>query len=98
MSRTNKSRFQVPVILARSIKSRTIGQVCFCMAMMLCLQARTSESIAGMAPESPRERVSFNAGWRFQKGDPAGSEGQLAYEKIRNWVTATGNQFALSPD
>jgi beta-galactosidase len=51
-----------------------------------------------MAPESPRERVSFNAGWRFQKGDPAGSEGQLAYEKIRNWVTATGNQFALSPD
>ena len=23
------------------------------------------------APDMPRERVSFNADWRFQKGDPA---------------------------
>jgi beta-galactosidase len=51
-----------------------------------------------VAPESPRERISLDAGWRFQKGDPAGAEGQLAYQKIKNWVTATGNEFALGPD
>ena len=40
-----------------------------------------------------RERLSFNADWRFQKGDPAGTEGQLAYDKVKPWVIATGNEF-----
>src|SRR5260370_718898 len=42
-----------------------------------------------------RERLSFNADWRFQKDDPPGVEGKLAYEKVKNWVTATGNEFAI---
>ena len=45
---------------------------------------------------SPRERISFNADWRFQKGDPPGTESRLAYEKIKDWATATGNEFVLS--
>lgn len=40
-----------------------------------------------------RERLSINEGWRFQKNDPPGSEGMLAYEKIKDWVTITGNEF-----
>src|SRR2546430_2240902 len=43
-----------------------------------------------------RERISLNADWRFQKGDPTGTEGRLAYEKIKDWATATGNEFVLS--
>jgi beta-galactosidase len=43
-----------------------------------------------------RERISLNADWRFQKSDPAGTEGRLAYEKIKDWLTATGNEFVLS--
>src|SRR5437660_3954861 len=42
---------------------------------------------------SMRERLSMNSGWRFQKNDPPGSEGVLSYEKIKDWVTATGNEF-----
>src|SRR5437016_3978944 len=42
-----------------------------------------------------RERLSFNADWRFQKDDPPGTEGQLAYEKIKDGVRATGNEFAI---
>jgi beta-galactosidase len=42
-----------------------------------------------------RERLSFNADWRFKKDDPTGTEGRLAYEKIKNWVTHTGNEFAI---
>ena len=40
-----------------------------------------------------RERESFNADWRFQKDDPAGTEGGLSYEKIKSAVMATGNEF-----
>jgi beta-galactosidase len=46
-----------------------------------------------LAASSPRERVSFNAGWRFQKGDPAGVGDQLAYAKIKPWILATGNDL-----
>src|SRR5918911_3497058 len=44
-----------------------------------------------------RERISLNADWRFQKGDPAGAEGQLIYGKIKDWIMATGNEFVLNP-
>src|SRR6266498_1574380 len=43
-----------------------------------------------------RERLSFN--WRFKKDDPAGTEGRLSYEKIKDRVTATGNEFATHPE
>src|SRR5258706_4853215 len=47
---------------------------------------------------SARERLSFNADWRFQKDDPRGTDGQMSYEKIKSWVTATGNEFAIDGD
>src|SRR3954470_14607367 len=48
---------------------------------------------AAAAQVLPRSRVSFNAGWRFQKDDPPGAEGRLSYEKIKSDVTATGGDF-----
>ena len=45
---------------------------------------------------SPRERTSFNAGWRFQKNDPPGAEGVLAYDRIKESVKATGSEFLAS--
>lgn len=45
------------------------------------------------AAEPVRERISLNADWRFQKGDPAGAEGKLAYEKIKAWINATGHEL-----
>lgn len=45
---------------------------------------------------SPRERLLFNESWRFQKGDLTGAEGILAYEKIKDWVRASGNEFVLT--
>src|SRR6516225_1775048 len=82
----------------QTIASRNTGKAGLCLVLLLGVAGRTSESNAEMAAGSPRERLSFNADWRFQKGDPAGAEGQLAYPNIKNWVTATGNEFALSPD
>lgn len=45
-----------------------------------------------------RERLSFNENWLFQKDDPKGAEGVLHYEKIKDWVRATGNEFVLTSD
>jgi beta-galactosidase len=45
-----------------------------------------------------RERSSFNADWRFKKDDPAGTDGLLSYEKIKDWVNATGNDFVAQPE
>ncbi|MEP6901228.1 MAG: beta-galactosidase GalB [Actinomycetota bacterium] len=46
----------------------------------------------------PRERSSFNENWRFQKDDPKDAEGALIYEKIKDWVRVTGNEFVLTAD
>ena len=48
---------------------------------------------AACAEESPRERVSFNMDWRFQKDDPAGLGDRLSYAKIKSWVVATGGDL-----
>ncbi len=45
-----------------------------------------------------RERVSFNADWRFAKGDPNGAAGRLSYGNIREWVLPTGVSFTKDPN
>jgi beta-galactosidase len=57
-------------------------------ALIICLSA--------FATFAQRERVSFNENWRFQKDDPQGAEGVLAYPNIKDWVRATGNEYVLT--
>ena len=45
-----------------------------------------------------RERLSLNADWRFKKDDPSGSEELLSYQKIKDWVNATGNEFVAQAE
>ncbi|MEQ1603278.1 MAG: beta-galactosidase GalB [Pyrinomonadaceae bacterium] len=45
------------------------------------------------AQDPKARRVSFNENWRFQKNDPAGTESDLAWPKIKEWFDATGNEF-----
>jgi len=83
--------------LCHTFIGTNIAKGLLCLALLGCLQARTSHATAA-GTEPSRERISFNTGWRFQKNDPPGAEGQLAYQKIKNWVIATGNEFALGAD
>jgi beta-galactosidase len=46
---------------------------------------------------SPRERILLDNAWRFTKGDPADAAGKLGYPAIKDWVTATGNEFSKTP-
>jgi beta-galactosidase len=45
-------------------------------------------------PAASRERISFNDNWRFTKEDPADAGARLGYASIKDWVTATGAEFA----
>ncbi len=40
-------------------------------------------------------RQSFNDGWRFTGNDPAGSEKVLTWDKVKDWVGATGNEYVI---
>lgn len=46
---------------------------------------------------SPRERVSLNSGWRFQKEDAADVKGQLDYNIIKPWLLPSRNAFIKDP-
>jgi len=61
-------------------------------AMLIAVPARARA--AGTL--SRRERISFNADWRFIKGDPVGSEGKLSYETLKPWLLATGAELSLN--
>jgi beta-galactosidase len=69
-------------------------RVWFWFVVAIC--ALLSAEAYAAEPVPARERLSFNAAWRFQKDDPAGAEGQLAYEKIKDWIKASGNEFVLN--
>jgi beta-galactosidase len=43
---------------------------------------------------SDNRRISFNADWRFIKDRPEGTRRSAASINTRNWVEATGNEFA----
>lgn len=63
--------------------------ICFWLSITLSIAV----PVASGQRTSVRERVSMNAGWRFQKDDPPGTEGTLSYEKTKDAVRVTGNQF-----
>jgi beta-galactosidase len=65
------------------------------LAGMLPLALLPSATFAATVA-SPRERISFNADWRFAKDDPAESAGKLNYETLKPWLVAGGTEFSLN--
>src|SRR5215469_9425411 len=70
---------------------RTFGP--FLVAVFILL---SSHSAIATEPE-PRDTVLFNAGWRFQSGDPDGPRDSLDYAHLRSWLLPSGDA-CLSPD
>jgi beta-galactosidase len=46
--------------------------------------------------DSPRERISLDANWRFIKGDAPEGGTNLNYSAIRAWILPTGNPFSTN--
>lgn len=53
-------------------------------------------SCAATFAQSPRERTSFNADWRFSKGDPSNAADALGYDTLKPWLLATSAEFLHS--
>ena len=46
------------------------------------------------AQRPPRERISIDDGWRFQRNDPSGDRDvRLSYDSLKPWILPTGNSF-----
>ena len=67
----------------------------FLIAMVTVFLVSVSSNIFA---QSPRQRTSFNENWKFIKNDPKDAEGILVYEKIKDWVRGTGNEYVLTSD
>ncbi|MFI5337829.1 MAG: glycoside hydrolase family 2 TIM barrel-domain containing protein, partial [Opitutales bacterium] len=52
----------------------------------LALATSLAQSPAPTAAPAARERISFNAGWRFSQGDPDWIGPQIDYPVVRTWV------------
>ena len=65
-------------------------------AALLLGSAMGAFAASSPAPAPVRERVSFNSGWLFTKGDPEGKTNVLSYANIKDWVKATGNAFTTN--
>lgn len=64
---------------------------CLC-ALLLPVAALPAQDAP--APASLRQRTNFDADWRFQKGDPAGSpSAQVSYARIKGAVIASSAAF-----
>jgi beta-galactosidase len=48
------------------------------------------------AAESPRERTSFDDGWRFTKGDPDDAANLLSYAQIKEWLLPTSAELTTN--
>src|ERR1051325_5618540 len=70
---------------------------CSCLAkwicIVLCVLCSVPKETIRAHPLAIRERISFNDGWLFIRNDPPGVNDSLSYQKIKDWVLPTGNDF-----
>ncbi len=59
----------------------------------LCLTASLLATAPLRGAGAPRERESFDAGWRFMRGDPADAGHRLTYQNLKPWIMATGTDL-----
>jgi beta-galactosidase len=81
----------VPQFLAagrNQIKAGLLGGLVFL--------AMSSPGAEVAQPAAQRERVLFNADWRFIKNDPAGTTNDLSYTNIKAWFMTSGSEFSTN--
>ena len=49
--------------------------------------------LASAAAAEPRERVSLDAGWRFERGDAPDAGGRLSYDALKPWILPAGDDL-----
>lgn len=55
--------------------------------------AEAQDAPQGSPQDAPRERLPFDADWRFHHGDPGGIGDKLTCAKICDFILPSGNEF-----
>ncbi|WP_415911002.1 sugar-binding domain-containing protein [Oleiharenicola sp. Vm1] len=63
------------------------------MKFIRCLLFAAFAATGAAATEPPRERLPFNDGWKFTRGDHPDTGNALDYERVRLWVLPTGDEL-----
>ncbi len=63
--------------------------------VVLALVGASPGAIRAANTDAAVERFSFNSGWRFIQGDPAGAEGKLDYATLKPWLIAGGAELSV---
>jgi len=63
------------------------------MKFIRCLLFAAFAATGAAATELPRERLPFNDGWKFTRGDHPDTGSSLDYERVRLWVLPTGDEL-----
>ena len=79
--------------------ARAIKSVSFSGSFMLAMIALVpfSGAIAHAGSPEIRERISWDDGWRFSKGDPVEVGDQLSYDHIKSWFLPTSVELTTNP-
>jgi beta-galactosidase len=67
-------------------------------AALLLFSVSGVDHVVASEPPITRSRVSFNADWRFIKGDPDEATGKLNYSTLKPWLLASANPATNKPD
>jgi len=67
-----------------------------CAAILALTGLTAMARTAFVALPLPGERVSFNTGWRFTKGDPANTNGKIGYDKLKPWLLPSARAFSTN--
>ena len=77
-------------MVTRSIKGR-LKKGAQRVPLLVAVFVLLNSNLAVATEAAPRETVLFNAGWRFQSGDPNGMGDSLDYAHLRPWLLPTGD-------
>ena len=75
-------------------RQRSLSQVSA--FVLMAIFGLGSRNLFGSETSSQRERMSFNAGWLFAKGDPSKTEGQLDYKTLLPWLLWANKELTTS--
>lgn len=70
---------------------RILLSVLVCLATSLSALTASATTPADPLAPAPRERISFNTGWRFSRNDPGWLQAQIDYAATKKWVLPTAN-------
>jgi beta-galactosidase len=79
----------------RSVRARVFQVHALALGGLMMFAAQSKAADTAM-PAPPRERISFNADWRFTMNDPDGTGDALSYANIKPWFMAMGSEFSTN--